>query len=150
MIWSLSTHGRQTWSRSWSPFQLFFGHGPLLVQMNLHHSQALPYEVWTLFFFHYLNSLYVEHHTEYHFYSLVLLFPWETRTQDLPISNQILYHYTIKSDLLIVYEELCWAILYKTWITSLKNFYVNLRGKSKQNKRKCNIFNNFVSYSNLI
>ena len=34
-----------TWSRSRSPFLLRFGHGPLLVQINLQHGQAQPFGI---------------------------------------------------------------------------------------------------------
>ena len=43
-------------------FFLCFGHGLILVQTNLQHSQAQPYGIFTHII--YLTKLYVEHHTE--------------------------------------------------------------------------------------
>ena len=37
------THVHWTWSRRWSPFLLRFSHSPILVQINLQHSQVQPY-----------------------------------------------------------------------------------------------------------
>ena len=51
IIWPISTYGRQTWSsRTLSPFQLHFLHYPILVQMNLQHSQSQPFDVCTCLF----------------------------------------------------------------------------------------------------
>ena len=44
------------------PFFMSFGHGPILVQINLQQSQAQPYGICTRVI--YLTHLYVEHHTE--------------------------------------------------------------------------------------
>ena len=63
----VSTHGRQAGStndrQAWSPFQLRFGHGPILVHMNLHHSQEQPYDV-CIRIIPLTQTLHLEHHTE--------------------------------------------------------------------------------------
>ena len=46
------------------PFFWRFGHGPILVQINLGHSQAQPYGVCTRVIYLTQNHLYMEHHTE--------------------------------------------------------------------------------------
>ena len=45
-------------------FFMRFGHGPILVQINLQHSQAQPYGICTCVIYPNQNHLYVEHHTE--------------------------------------------------------------------------------------
>ena len=42
-----STHVHCTLARSQSPFFLGFGHGPILVQINMQHRQAQPYGICT-------------------------------------------------------------------------------------------------------
>ena len=82
-------------------FSYAFGHGSLLVQINLQHSQAQPYGLCTRFIYQTQTHLYVEHHTENQLVtflqSLLWLVLWWIRTLDLPNSNQTLYHYTIDS-----------------------------------------------------
>ena len=47
------------------PFFMRFGHGPILVPINLQHSHAQPYDIHIYYrYLPNLNSLYVEHHTE--------------------------------------------------------------------------------------
>ena len=46
------------------PFFMLFGYGPVLVQINLQHSQAQPYGICTRVTYLTQSHLYVEHHTE--------------------------------------------------------------------------------------
>ena len=46
------------------PFFMRFGHGPILVQINLQHSQAQPYVICTRVIYLTQTHLYVEHHKE--------------------------------------------------------------------------------------
>ena len=46
------------------PFFMRFGHGPILVQINLQLSQAQPYGISTCVIYLTQIHLYVEHHTE--------------------------------------------------------------------------------------
>ena len=46
------------------PFFMPFGHGPILVQINLQHSQAQPYGICTRVIYLTQIHLYMEHHTE--------------------------------------------------------------------------------------
>ena len=46
------------------PFFMRFGHGPILLQINLQHSQAQPYGIWTGVIYLTQNHLYVEHQTD--------------------------------------------------------------------------------------
>ena len=46
------------------PFFMRFGHGPILVQINLQHSQAQPYGICTRVIYLTQTHLCVEHHTE--------------------------------------------------------------------------------------
>ena len=46
------------------PFFLRFGHGQILVQINLQHSKAQPYAVGTRIIYLTQTHLYIEHHTE--------------------------------------------------------------------------------------
>ena len=45
------------------PFFLRFGHGPILVQINLQHSHAQPYGLCTRVIY-LTQTLHMEHHTE--------------------------------------------------------------------------------------
>jgi hypothetical protein len=45
-------------------FFMRFGHGPILVQINLQHSQAQPYGICTRVIYLTQTHLSVEHHTE--------------------------------------------------------------------------------------
>ena len=62
-----TVHGRE----AYLPFLMRFGHGPILVQINLQHSQAQPYGISTRVIYLTQTHLYVEHHTEKHLKSLV-------------------------------------------------------------------------------
>ena len=59
-----------TWSRSRSPFRLRFSQGPILVQINLQHSQAQPYGICTRVIYltqtHYMWSITLRC-SQYHF-----------------------------------------------------------------------------------
>ena len=46
------------------PFFCFFSHGPILVHINLQHSQVQPYGICTCFIYLTQTHLNVEHHTE--------------------------------------------------------------------------------------
>ena len=46
------------------PFFMRFGHCPILVQINLQHSQAQPYGICTRVIYLTQTHLYSEHHTE--------------------------------------------------------------------------------------
>ena len=47
------------------PFFIHFGHGPVLVQINLQHSQAQPYGICIrVIYLTQTHYLYVEHHAE--------------------------------------------------------------------------------------
>ena len=84
-----------------SPFPLFFGHDPILVQINLQHSQAQSYGICTRVIYQTQSHLYVEHQTEKQLVpfikSLVRFGLGWMRTLDLPNSKGTLYHYTIES-----------------------------------------------------
>ena len=55
-----TVHGRE----ANLPFFLRFGHGPILVHINLQHSQAQPYGICTRVIYLTQTHLYEEHHTE--------------------------------------------------------------------------------------
>ena len=81
-----STNVHCTLSRSRSPFLLCFGHGPILVHINLQHSQANP-KVCTRVIYLNQTYLYVE--------SLVWLGLGWIRTLDLSNSKWTLYFYIL-------------------------------------------------------
>ena len=55
-----TVHGR----RADLPFFMRFGHGPILVQINLQHIQAQPYGICTRVIYLTQSHLNVEHNTE--------------------------------------------------------------------------------------
>ena len=55
---------QSTWSKSRSPFLLRFDHGPILIQINLQHSQSQPYGICPRVNYLTQTNLYVEHYTE--------------------------------------------------------------------------------------
>ena len=76
-----------------------FGHGPILVQINLQHSQAQPYGICTRVIQTHItqNHLYVEHHTEKQLVPFLKSLLWLglgwVRTIDLP--NSLPLHYRV-------------------------------------------------------
>ena len=46
------------------PLFMRFGNGPILIRINLQHSQAQPYDICTRIIYLTQSHLYVEHHTE--------------------------------------------------------------------------------------
>ena len=81
-----STYAHCIWSRSQSPFLLRLGQGPILVQINLQHSQAHSMAYALVLFTHF----YVEHHTEKQLVPFLKSFVW------LGLGwIRTLYHYTI-------------------------------------------------------
>ena len=81
------------------PLFLCLGHGSICVQINLQHSQAQLYGIYTRAIYLTQTHLYFEHHTENQLVpflkSLVRLDLGRIRTLDLPNSKRTLLHYPI-------------------------------------------------------
>ena len=90
---------------------LRFGHGPILVQMNLQHRQAQSYCICTRVIYLTQTQVYVEHHTEKQLVRFLKSLVWlglgrVNYYPDLPNSKRTLHHYTTESvDMTTLYQD---------------------------------------------
>ena len=120
-------HVHCTWYRSRSPFLLRLGHGPILVQKNLQHSQAQLISICIRVI--YLTQTHLEKQLVPFLKSLVWLGLGCIRTLDLPNSKWTLYHYTRSRFIIIPFTNNLGRSYYHTliiqgqWIKKGVNFW---------------------------